>query len=259
MSLALAASEYGKGRPLLVLHGLFGSGRNWAGIAQHLAATRQIIALDLRNHGGSPWAPTMSYREMADDVLAFIRARGFDSVDLLGHSMGGKVAMIAALAAPDQVERLIAVDVAPVAYKPTLDAYVRAMRAVDLTAVTRRGDVDPLLAEAVPNAAERGFLLQNLLFEDGKPRWRINLPVLEREMPDIAGFPDALPAAAYPGPALFVAGGASSYIRPEHEASIHRLFPRAEIVRIPNVGHWVHAEAAEAFLAIVEPFLAQAA
>jgi pimeloyl-ACP methyl ester carboxylesterase len=171
--------------------------------------------------------------------------------------MGGKVAMIAGLAAPDIVERLVVVDVAPIAYKPTLGSYVESMQAVDLAAVTRRAEVDKALAGAIPNAPERGFLLQNLLFEDDKPRWRINLDALGAEMPSISGFPSELPAASFAGPALFVAGGNSAYVAPEYEPKIRRLFPQAEIVRIPGIGHWVHAEAPQPFLAAVEPFLAK--
>jgi esterase len=255
MAVALAATEQGSGPPLLILHGLFGSGRNWAAIAKPLADMHRVFLLDLRNHGASPWADSMRYPEMAADVLAFIRARKLGPVALMGHSMGGKAAMLAALVEPRAIERLVVVDVAPVAREPALLAYVRAMAAVDLSRVTRRNEVDPLLASAVPSAAERGFLLQNLVIEDGKARWRINLEAIDSAMPDIAGWPDNLPASSYPGPSLFIAGAKSDYIRPQDEPAIRRLFPRAEIVRIPGAGHWVHAEAPEAFLVAVQPFL----
>jgi esterase len=256
MALDLAATELGSGPPLLILHGLFGSGRNWAAIAKALAETHRVLLVDLRNHGASPWADAMSYPEMAADVLAFIRGKQLGSVALMGHSMGGKAAMLAALAEPARIARLVVVDVAPVPREPALLPYVQAMGAIDLTRVTRRTEVDPQLAAAVPSPAERAFLLQNLVIEDGKASWRINLPVLERDMPDIAGFPEDLPAASYPAPALFVAGAKSDYIRPQDEPAIRRLFPEAEIVRIPGAGHWVHAEAPEAFVAAVKPFLA---
>ena len=256
MTLPLAATDYGSGPPLVILHGLFGSGRNWAGIAQRLAADRHVVTLDLRNHGASPWDPDMSYRAMAEDVLGLIAARGLGRVALLGHSMGGKVAMVAALAAPDTVERLVVADVAPAIYPPTLAAYAHAMAAVDLAPVTRRGEVDAQLAAAIPNPAERAFLLQNLALEQGVARWRLNLAAIEPAMSEISGFPRELPGAAYGGPALFIAGGASSYVRPEHEPAIRVLFPAAEIVRLPGVGHWLHAEAPEKFLAVVAPFLA---
>ena len=260
MSVRLEAVEYGEGPPLAILHGLFGSGRNWAGVAQRLAAHHRVIALDLRNHGASPWADTMEYAELAEDVRATLRAMGHRRFALLGHSMGGKAAMVLALAHGEEVERLVIVDIAPAAYTPHHLAYVRAMRALDLGAVTRRAEADARLASAVGDAAERGFLLQNLMFPSaaagGEAHWRLNLAAIERAMPDLAGFP-ALPAgAAYAGPALFVAGARSDYLRPEHEPEIRRLFPNARITRIADVGHWPHVEQPQAFLDIVEPFLA---
>jgi esterase len=254
MPLELAAAEYGAGKPLLVLHGLFGSGRNWASVAQRLGAAHRVFALDLRNHGQSPWAAGMGYREMAEDVARFLRGRGLERAAILGHSMGGKAAMVLALTRPELVERLVVVDIAPVAYEPTLLAYVRAMRRIDLRLVARRADAEPGLAEAVPDAAERGFLLQNLVLDGEGARWRLNLAALEEGLPEISGFPD-LGAARYDGKALFVAGGRSDRIRAENEAPIRHRFPAAEIVRIEAAGHWVHAEAPAEFLAQVAPFL----
>jgi esterase len=256
MTVHLEAAEYGDGEPVAILHGLFGSGRNWATIAQHLATTYRVIAFDLRNHGGSPWADAMDYRDMADDVGAAMRARGYERYALVGHSMGGKVAMVAALLEPRAVEKLVVVDIAPVTY-PTSPyrAYVQAMRALDLSAVTRRREVDTRLAEAVHNSAERGFLLQNLVFDHDKAHWRINLAALEPALPVLAGFPEMPTGTTYKRPALFVAGGKSASLRPEHEAALTALFPAAAIVRIAEAGHWVHADAPEAFLGLVEPFL----
>ena len=152
------------------------------------------------------------------------------------------------------VERLVVVDIAPVIYRPHHLGLVQAMRALDLAGIGRRGEADAALAAAVPNAAERGFLLQNLVF-DPAPRWRLNLEAIEREMPVLAGFPEIAAGTVYPGPALFVAGSRSDYLLAEHEPAIHRLFPQVRIARIPEAGHWVHAEQPQAFLDIVEPFL----
>jgi esterase len=259
MAVRLAAVEYGKGPSLAILHGLFGSGRNWAGIAQRLAAHHRVIALDLRNHGVSPWAETMGYAEMAADVSTTLNASGHRRFALLGHSMGGKVAMVLALGRVEDVERLVVVDIAPVAYQARHLAYVRAMRALDLGAIKRRAEADARLAPAIPDAAERGFLLQNLVFDGGNARWRLNLAAIELAMADLVGFPVLPPAASYRGPALFVAGGRSDYLRPEHKAEIRRRFPVARIARIADAGHWLHAEQPQAFLDIVEPFLAGAA
>jgi esterase len=263
MTVRLAATEYGTSEhperpPLAILHGLFGSGRNWTSIAQRLAADRRVIAFDLRNHGASAWAGGMQYGEMAEDLLAMLGERGYRRAALLGHSMGGKVAMMAALRDPDMVERLVVVDIAPVAYRPHHLALVRAMRALDLGGIKRRGEADQQLAPAIPDAAERGFLLQNLVFEDGQARWRLNLDAIEQKMPDLIGFPAVPDNAVYRGPTLFVGGANSDYLRVEHEPAIQRLFPEARIVRIENAGHWIHAERPAAFLETVEPFLAAA-
>jgi len=256
-ALLLAATEYGQGPPLAILHGLFGSGRNWATIAQRLAIHHRVVALDLRNHGASPWAETMDYPAMAEDVRATMQALGDRRFALLGHSMGGKAAMVLALSDPGTVERLVVADVAPVAYRPHHHGLVRALRQLDLAGVTRRGEADRRLAGAVPDAAERGFLLQNLVFDPNGPRWRVNLAAIEHEMPKLVGFPALAPGATYPGPALFVAGGRSDYLLPDYEPAIRRLFPAARIARIAAAGHWLHAEQPQAFLALIEPFLAE--
>jgi pimeloyl-ACP methyl ester carboxylesterase len=255
MIVPLAAVEYGAGPPLAILHGLFGSGRNWASIAQRLAEHHRVIAVDLRNHGASPWAETMDYREMAEDVRSTLRGRGHDRFSLLGHSMGGKVAMTAALEHGAAVERLVVVDIAPVAYAARHLGHVRAMRELDLAAVKRRSDADAVLAPAIPDAAERAFLLQNLVLADGRARWRLNLEAIEREMPRLVDFPAMSPGRAYQGPALFIAGNLSDYLRPEYEPVIRGLFRNAEGANIDNAGHWVHAEQPTAFLAVVEAFL----
>jgi esterase len=255
-ALLLEAAEYGAGPPLAILHGLFGSGRNWTSIAKRLGAHNRVIALDLRNHGASPWAETMAYAEMAEDVRASLSALGQRRFALLGHSMGGKVAMLAALRAPEVIERLVIADIAPVAYQPQHLRLVAALRALDLAGVRRRAEADARLEEAVPDPAERAFLLQNLVFDGGAARWRINLDAIEREMPVLVGFPPIPPGMIYAGPALFIGGGRSDYLRSEDEPEIRRLFPRARIARIPEAGHWLHAETPRAFLELVEGFLA---
>jgi pimeloyl-ACP methyl ester carboxylesterase len=253
----LAATEYGDGPPVAILHGLFGSGRNWRTIAQQLAARHRVLALDLRNHGASPWADRMSYRDMVEDLRLSLRERGMARASLLGHSMGGKVAMLAALFYPDEVDHLIVVDIAPVPNPPTLLGYIRAMRAVDLHRATRRSEVDAQLSGAIPDAVERAFLLQNLVLEQGSARWRLNLEAIEREFPEILGFPSLPSQTAYHGPTLFVGGANSDYIRTSHKPTIRRLFPRAGIVRIKSAGHWVHAEQPQMFLETIAPFLSE--
>lgn len=256
MPLELSFSEIGSGPPLVILHGLFGSGRNWATVAKTLAEDHRVFTLDLRNHGASPWAETMDYRELADDVRAFLERHGLEGATVLGHSMGGKTAMLLALEQGDAVGCLIVVDIAPVAYGHTHAPAIEALRAVDLAAAGRRGEVDRALQPEIPDPVLRGFLLHNLVSEDGRLGWRINLEALAENMEVLTGYPDDLTGLAYQGPALFLAGAASDYVRPDHEAAIGTLFPRAEIERIEDAGHWVHAEQPRAFLARVQAFLA---
>ena len=255
MPIELAADEFGSGPPVAVLHGLFGSGRNWRSVAQHLAARHRVLTFDLRNHGASPWADAMSYDEMVEDLRVSLRARGIERAALLGHSMGGKVTMLMALLHPGAVDRLVVVDIAPAANPSSLLAYIRAMRAVDLHGLTRRSEADLQLAGAVPDPAERAFLLQNLVIGQNAAHWRLNLEAIERGFPQIVGFPDLQAGTAYPGPALFISGARSNYIQPEHEPSIRHLFPQARITRIEGAGHWVHAEQPQAFLQAIAPFL----
>ncbi|MFC0625037.1 alpha/beta fold hydrolase [Kribbella deserti] len=254
----LPTTVYGEtGTPVVVLHGLFGSSRNWMTAARRLAAGptgHRVIAMDLRNHGTSGHVPTMSYTEMAADVAETITALGLGPVALIGHSMGGKTAMLTALQTPDLVERLVVVDVSPVTYPPAFVGYAQAMREADLSAVRRRAEVDEQLVDAVPLASTRAFLLQNLVLDDEGARWRPNLPVIEAAIPDISGWPET--TGRYEGPTLFVYGGKSDYVQPEHHDAITGYFPNATLAEIPEAGHWVHAERLDDFLATVTPFLA---
>ncbi len=168
--LPLHCAEFGEGPPLLVLHGLFGSSANWRTLARRLAHQRRVLTLDLRNHGASPWAEEMSYPDLAADVAAFMHARGLACASLLGHSMGGKTAMVLALSRPRLVERLIVIDIAPVAYAHSHRDYIEAMRSLDATALARRAQADAALSAAVPDAGVRAFLLQNLVQRDGPVR-----------------------------------------------------------------------------------------
>lgn len=255
MALDLAYEAAGDGPPLVILHGLFGSARNWRAIAKSLAGRRRVFALDLRNHGDSPWADEMSYETMAEDVRAFLEAQDIVGAVVMGHSMGGKVAMALALACPDHVGALIAVDIAPVARPPSLRPYVHAMAGIDLSAFGRRAEVGELLAPAVPDRSVRAFLLQNLVAEGSRLRWRLNLAAIDRQMEAIGGFPEALLERRYEGPTHFIAGAQSDYIRPEHRELVLRLFPAATMSVIAGAGHWVHAERPDSFLRAVARFL----
>jgi pimeloyl-ACP methyl ester carboxylesterase len=256
MALELAYDGFGEaGAPALILHGLLGSARNWTGAAKALGEARRVFALDLRNHGRSPWAETMSFDDMAGDVAAFVDRHELSPAAIIGHSLGGKVAMRLALMRPELVRRLVVVDVAPVAYTHTFAPFVEAMQEVDLAALERRADADLALERAIGDPAIRNFLLQNLIKTDAGFVWRVNLEALAANMPELLGFPAPGDEAAYQSPALFVAGGRSPYIQAEHQPLIARLFPAAEHAVIEGAGHWVHAERPAEFLAVARRFL----
>jgi pimeloyl-ACP methyl ester carboxylesterase len=252
----LARERFGEGAPaLLVVHGLFGSGRNWGAIARRLADARRVVTVDMRNHAGSPWAASHTYADLAADLAAVIAAEGAP-MDVLGHSMGGKAAMRLALERADLVGRLIVADIAPVAYGHTQAHLIAAMRGLDLAGLHERREADARLALAVADPGVRAFLLQSLDLRAQPPRWRLNLDALEAEMPAILGWPDPAGLPPFNGKALFLAGGQSDYVRPEHRPAIRALFPQAVIARIPGAGHWLHAEQPRAFEAAVRAFLA---
>jgi pimeloyl-ACP methyl ester carboxylesterase len=255
MSLELEYTVVGEGSPIVILHGLFGSARNWASFAKSLAATHRVYALDLRNHGNSPWSSAMSYREMAEDVHDFIVRHGLAGAAVLGHSMGGKTAMVLALHHGDLVGALCVVDIAPVAYDHTHQPFIAAMQAVDLTAATRRSQVDEQLKPAIEETMLRSFLLQNLITREGALAWRINLAALAANMAALTGFPAEIEGQAYGGPSLFTVGANSEYVLSDHHEAIQQLFPAAEIHVIPEAGHWVHAEQPDALRTRVKTFL----
>ncbi|UTW51160.1 alpha/beta fold hydrolase [bacterium SCSIO 12827] len=253
--LSLAFTDSGAGKPLVILHGLFGSKRNWGAIAKALAGTRRVLCLDLRNHGESPWDPAMNYPALAADVAHFIRSKGLGAADVIGHSMGGKAAMTLALSHPELVGSLTVVDIAPAPPPGTFIHYVEALRAIDLSRITSRKDADAQLAPVEKNPGIRAFLLQNLESGADGFTWRVNLDALSAAMEDLLDFETPPHGHSYRGPALFLAGGASDYIDPHHHGEINRLFPAARVEVLPGVGHWAHAEAPELFLNHVKGFL----
>ncbi len=254
MSVALSYKSHGEaaGTPVVILHGLLGSSGNWRSIARRLAEQHRVFALDLRNHGESPHLDSMSYPAMADDVRAFLDTHDIDAATIIGHSMGGKVAMRLALDAPQRVERLVVVDIAPGVSHHDHLPWLRAMASLDLGRVRRRSDADAMLAAAVPDAAMRQFLLQNLAATPGGFVWRINLAAIENNLPALLDFPLDADVQPFRRPALFVRGAQSDYVLPEDEAIIRTLFPHAGIITIEGAGHWVHAEQPARFLAALD-------
>lgn len=235
---------------LLIAHGLYGSARNWGVIAKRLSDARRVVAVDMRNHGQSPWFDSHGYPEMAGDLAEVIESLGGEWY-VLGHSMGGKAAMMLALTRPELVHGLIVADIAPVAYGHSQIQYVEAMKAVELDRVERRADAGAQLRDRVDNPDLVPFFLQAL---DVKARrWLLNLDVLAREMPKILGFPEI--SGSYAGRALFLAGALSEYVAPEHRDRIRALFPAARFAKIPGAGHWLHAEKPREFEAAVRAWL----
>ncbi len=237
--------------PLLIVHGLFGSARNWGAIARRLADRRPVLAVDMRNHGLSPRASSQSYPDMAADLAEVVGSDG--PMDVMGHSMGGKAAMMLALTQPALVRRLIVVDIAPVEYRHNQSRHIATMRALDLAGLASRAEADRRFAALEPDAALRAFFLQSLDLQSDPPRWRLNLDVLESEMARIVGWPEV--AGTFDGPALFLSGGDSPYVLPEHRDRIRALFPGARFARIPGAGHWLHAERPRAVEETVRVFL----
>ncbi|MGR3542310.1 MAG: alpha/beta fold hydrolase [Hasllibacter sp.] len=237
------------GRPLLIAHGLFGSGRNWGVIARRLSDRGRVVTVDMRNHAGSGWDDDHSYPALAADLAETIQAEGGGAWDVLGHSMGGKAAMTLALSRPDLVGALVVADIAPMAYGHSQSHLIEAMRALDLSALASRAEADAALA--IDDPVVRSFLLQSLDARGG--RWRLNLDALDAEMGKAVGWHE--PGGAFDGPALFLAGGDSDYVPPEARGPIRALFPKARIARIPGAGHWLHAEKPREFEAAVRAFL----
>jgi esterase len=249
----LHAAEAGQGAPLVLLHGLFGSARNFATVQREFARQHRTIALDLRNHGASPHAPDMAYPAMAGDVLQTLDRLHALPATLLGHSMGGKVAMLAALTQPGRIARLIVADIAPVAYPPHYRDIAAAMASLSLPPGATRADADAALAASVPDKAMRAFLLQNMQ-TGASPAWRIGMAEIAAALPVIEDW-DAPSGARYDGPTLFIAGATSNYIQPANRAAIRALFPQARFVTLKHAGHWLHADNPSGFIAVVEAFL----
>jgi esterase len=249
----LHAIEAGQGEPLALLHGLFGSARNFGTVQREFARQHRTIALDLRNHGASPHAADMDYAALAGDVLQTLDRLHALPATLLGHSMGGKVAMFAALTQPDRIARLIVADIAPVVYAPHYRDIAAAMMALSLPSSLTRADADAALAASVPDTTMRAFLLQNLQ-TGASPAWRIGMAGIAAALPAIEDW-HAPSEARYDGPTLFIAGATSNYIQPAHRAVIRTLFPQARFVTLKHAGHWLHADNPSGFVAVVEAFL----
>jgi esterase len=237
---------------LLIAHGLFGSARNWGVVARRLADRRDVLTVDMRNHGTSPRAPNQSYPDMAADLAEVIGAHDHP-MDVLGHSMGGKAAMQLALTHGALIRRLIVADIAPVAYSHDQSPHIHAMRSLDLAGLSTRGEADRRLSASIPDPALRAFFLQSLDLKANPPAWRLNLDVLEVEMPRIVGWPGT--QGRFDGPTLFLTGSESTYVKAEHRDTIRALFPAARFAKLLGAGHWLHADKPREFEDTVRAFL----
>ncbi|MEE3000583.1 MAG: alpha/beta fold hydrolase [Pseudomonadota bacterium] len=251
----LASRELGDGEPIVILHGLFGSNRNWMSIARKLSATNRVLALDLPNHGESSWSDSMSYDFLSEIISNFIVEHDLKGATVLGHSMGGKIAMTLALTEPELIDRLIIADIAPVNYTHDNLSIITALESLDLALVKNRGDADIELREKIPDREMRAFLLQNLVYNDKRYEWRINMPVIKAYLADLEGFPSFSEQVFFEGPTLFLSGVDSDFIEPDHHKIISRLFPESSIVNIENAGHWLHVDNSKSFLQCVLRFI----
>ncbi|MFC3053076.1 alpha/beta fold hydrolase [Kordiimonas pumila] len=253
MTEELAFRVKGEGEPLVMLHGLFGSGDNLGGIIRLLSAEYKTIALDLRGHGRSPHLGTLSYPQMADDVMRFMDKQGIESAYVFGHSMGGKTAMQLAISHPNRVKKLIVGDIAPVAYTPHHTQILAGMQAVAKAAPTDRKEAETLLAEYESEPEVLSFLLTNWRrVSDNTWGWRLDLEAICRDYDNlIAG----IEGGEYEGETLFLRGGRSDYIKAEHRDTILRLFPKASVKTVEGTSHWLHAEKPDLIARAIMKFL----
>lgn len=245
------------GPPLVFCHGLFGQGRNWTAIGKQFTETYSVRLVDLPNHGQSPWTDGVDLVADADRLAAALD--GLGPVTLVGHSMGGKVAMLTALRHPELVARLVAVDISPVAYDhmEEFSGYIDAMADLDLSTIDRRSEADEALAPAVRSRTVRGFLLQNLKRDPEQGwRWQLNLAALGSHLGAVGGWDTEWSSyTPYDGPVLWIGGANSHYVKEEYVPAMEALFPRVRRVTVKQAGHWVHSEQPEVFVQVLKVFL----
>jgi esterase len=253
--MALHFREFGKPElpTLCLLHGLFGSASNWMGIVKYLQDDFRIIAPDMRNHGRSPHAEEMDYSFMVGDLLDLFDQLGISNANLLGHSMGGKVAMWLALQHPERVEKLVVADIAPVTYTHNFDRIFEGLSTLRLDTIKRREEADHKLAEWVADRGVRQYLLQNLVKRPGGWKWRFNLGVLHKAISTLTGFPEP-GRRIFAGDVLFIHGEKSDYVRDGYQEKIGQLFPHYRQRMLHGAGHWLYAEQPQLFAQIVKRF-----
>jgi len=241
--------RFGAGRPVVILHGLFGSARNWQSVARNLADQYSVVTVDLRNHGSSPHAAQMDYAAMSLDVSVLLQKLALKNITLIGHSMGGKAAMTLALSDADRIAQLIIIDIGPGAYVNDYDHLLAAMSQLDLHTISRRADAQARLQSAISDNDIRAFTLQNLIITaNSPPHWRINLPAIRNAIEDIVGAIPIGSGAPFNAPSHFIRGENSDRISRDNLASIRDHFPSFKLTTITNSGHWPHAENSVEFI-----------
>ncbi len=254
MQLHFRQSGSDQNPPLLFLHGLFGSSANWGRIVRHFETDYHCIIPDLRNHGGSPHDADVSYHAQAADVQQLMRQLSIDNATLIGHSMGGKVAMTQALTQPESVTSLLVVDIAPVHYTHRFKTIFTSLQQLDLQSLQDRKHADLQIAQSIDEPEIRAYLLQNLARINGHWQWRINLDFLYAGIETLMDFPDYT-GHQYSGNTLFLYGEQSDYVDLSGQQAASRLFPNANFNEVENAGHWVYAEQPGRFIQYVEEFL----
>jgi esterase len=252
---SLHYNQFGSGEPLVILHGLFGSSKNWQSLGRQFAEHFSVYTVDLRNHGSSFHDQEMNYAVMAEDLYQLLQQLDIQSCRIIGHSMGGKVAMLAALKYPDLFTKLVVADIAPVSYSHDHDSLLEPIMAVRLDEMASRADVDNALKPAIADPMLRGFLLQNLAKEETQWRWKVNWQAIDQQMSELTGFPQTEPSWSIDISTLFIRGGNSNYVGEAEIAVIGQHFDKATIETLAQAGHWLHAEQPKLFLEKVLQFL----
>ncbi|GAA0415876.1 alpha/beta fold hydrolase [Cocleimonas flava] len=248
----LNANVQGIGESVILIHGLFGSLSNLNMLTKSLSEYFTVHRLDVRNHGESPHLHAMDYPTMANDILSYMDSQGIVSTNLIGHSMGGKIAMQLAMNHSQRINSLVVVDIAPVTYKNRHDDIIKALSSINLEKIKTIKDADDLLSSDIPEKNIRSFLLQNLVKRSAGFKWRINLKAIESEYPNIVLAPTG---STFDGPTLFLKGNESDYIQAKHKNAIDAFFPNCHLKIIEDTSHWLHAEKPGLFKRIVMNFL----
>lgn len=253
----LAYRKIGTGKPLFILHGLFGSSDNWQTLAKGFGESYTVYLIDLRNHGRSPHSEEFTYQVMAEDVYEIIADEGLDKVSVIGHSLGGKVAMQIGISHPDKIEKMVVVDIGPKKYPVTNQFIIDALDKFDPQTLATRKEAEVLVAEGIEDLGTRQFILKNLYWDDNqKLQWRFDFQSIKKNIKNV-GEPTPAPAQPIEFPVLFLKGEKSDYIFPSDEKLIKTMFANAQLEVIAGAGHWVHADKPQEFFNTVTQFLKQ--